>query len=292
MAEEKNVAEETVKLDKKAERARRKAEKKAAKQAKKEQKNGLGELEDDEEAEEKLGGRLVLVLVTLLIIVIWLAIIGVLIKSDVGGFGSSVLYPVLKDVPYVNRILPSQDDGTGGSTQSGTQYGYDSIDDAVARIKELEQELDSAKTQNEKDAETIAELQTEIEDLATYKEQEAAFESEKEKFYEEVVFSDEAPDINEYKTYYESIEPKNAEILYKQVVEQITYDESVDDYVKTYTQMQAKEAAAIFDTMTDNLSLVADILNNMGTKQRADILGKMDTETAAKLTKIMEPTKS
>jgi flagellar motility protein MotE (MotC chaperone) len=54
--------------------------------------------------------------------------------------------------------------------------------------------------------------------------------------------------------------------------------------------MQAKEAAAIFDTMTDDLGLVADILNNMGTKARADILGKMDTETAARLTKIMEPT--
>jgi flagellar motility protein MotE (MotC chaperone) len=36
---------------------------------------------------------------------------------------------------------------------------------------------------------------------------------------------------------------------------------------------------------------VADILDNMGAKQRADILGKMDTDTAAKLTKIMEPTK-
>jgi flagellar motility protein MotE (MotC chaperone) len=289
MAEQMNLAEEEVKLDKKAERERRKAEKKA-KRVQKKGKNAPDDLEDDEEAEEKLGGRLVLVFVTLLIIVIWLAIIGVLIKSDVGGFGSSVLYPVLKDVPYVNRILPNQDTGSVGSTEADTQYSYDSINDAVARIKELEQELDSALSQNERDSETITELQTEIEDLSTYKEQEAAFEAEKEKFYEEVVFSDEAPDINEYKTYYESIEPKNAEILYKQVVEQVTYDSQMEDYVKTYTQMQAKDAAAIFDTMTDNLGLVADILNNMGAKQRADILGKMDTETAAKLTKIMEPT--
>jgi flagellar motility protein MotE (MotC chaperone) len=74
-------------------------------------------------------------------------------------------------------------------------------------------------------------------------------------------------------------------------VEQITYDDQVEEYVKTYTQMQAKDAAAIFDTMTDDLGLVADILNNMGTKARADILGKMDTETAAKLTQIMEPSK-
>jgi flagellar motility protein MotE (MotC chaperone) len=55
--------------------------------------------------------------------------------------------------------------------------------------------------------------------------------------------------------------------------------------------MQAKDAAAIFDTMTDNLGLVADILTNMGTTARADILSKMNEETAAKLTEIMEPTK-
>ena len=124
-----------------------------------------------------------------------------------------------------------------------------------------------------------------------YKEEEAAFEKEKEKFYEEVVFSDEAPDISEYRAYYESIDPENAEVLYKQVIEQITYDESVQDYVKTYSQMQPKDAAKIFDQMTDNLGLVADILSNMGTKTRADILAAMDVETAARLTEIMEPKK-
>jgi flagellar motility protein MotE (MotC chaperone) len=288
MAEEMALQGEEVKEDKKARKARLKAEKKAKKEAKKRAKEN-GEDFDDEEAEEKLGSRLVLVFVTLLIVIIWLAIICVLIKSDVGGFGSSVLYPVLKDVPYVNKILPSQDTVAGSTQYTDSEYAYDSIDSAVAKIKELETELDSAKTQNEKDAETINELQTEIEDLSTYKEQEAAFEEEKEKFYEEVVFSDEAPDISEYKSYYETIEPKNAEILYKQVVEQITADEKMDEYVKTYTSMQAKNAAAIFDTMTDNLSLVADILNNMGTTQRADILSKMDTDTAAKLTKMMNP---
>ena len=60
---------------------------------------------------------------------------------------------------------------------------------------------------------------------------------------------------------------------------------------KTYSNMKPQEAASIFDTMTDNLGLVADILMNMGTQQRADILGKMDATTAAKLTEIMEPTK-
>lgn len=250
------------------------------------------ELDKDENKEldeEKESGKGVLALVTVLIVIIWLGIIAILIKTDVGGFGSTVLYPVLKDVPYINKILPNQDSAINEITD--TQYQYSSLDDAIDRIKELELQLDEAQNKKKKDKQTIKDLKKQIEDLSTYKEDQAAFEREKEKFYEEVVFSDEAPDINEYKTYYESIDPENAEVLYKQVVEQITYDDEVQDYAKTYSQMKPKEAAAIFDTMTDNLGLVSDILMCMGAQARADILGKMNAETAAKLTEIMEPSK-
>ena len=53
--------------------------------------------------------------------------------------------------------------------------------------------------------------------------------------------------------------------------------------------LKAKEAAAIFDAMEGDLKLVSDILLNMSAKSRADILGKMDPEIAAKVTAIMEP---
>ena len=247
--------------------------------------------ENNELDEEKEGGKGVLALVTVLIIIICLGIIAILIKTDVGGFGSTVLYPILKDVPYINKILPNQESTQGTYETADTQYQYSSLDDAVNRIKELELQLDEAQNKKKKDKQTIKDLKKQIKDLSSYKKDQAAFEKEKEKFYEEVVFSDEAPDINEYKTYYESIDPENAEVLYKQVVEQITYDDEVQDYAKTYSQMKPKEAAAIFDTMTDNLGLVSDILMCMGAQARADILGKMNAETAAKLTEIMEPSK-
>lgn len=246
-----------------------------------------GELNGEEK--EKLGSKLVLVFVTLLIIVIWLGIIALLIKTDVGGFGSSVLAPMLKDVPYVNKILPDSVQEEMSTEPQDTEHMYESIDDAVAQIKELEKQLDKANATIEKDKDSIASLQGQIQDLSVYKEEQAAFEEEKEKFYEEVVFSDEAPDIEEYKTFYEQIEPENAEVLYKQVVEQLAYDEEVEDYTETYSTMKAKQAAAIFDTMTDNLGLVADILMNMESQARADILGQMNPDTAAKLTQIMEP---
>lgn len=286
MADEKDLVE---KEDAVTEKENRRERKKREKQEKKEQKKAKGNAADADEEEEKGSSKLVLALVTILIIAIWLGIIAILIKSDVGGFGSSVLYPILKDVPYINKILPEPEGTADGELDSQSQYG--SLSEATNRIKELEKELDEANSTNKKSRKKFKDLQAQIKDLSKYKEDEAAFEKEKEKYYEEVVFSDQAPDIEQYKSYYESIDPENAEVLYKQVVEQITYDSQVEDYAKTYSSMKPKEAAAIFDTMTDNLGLVADILNNMGSKARADILGQMDATTAAKLTEIMEPSK-
>lgn len=51
-------------------------------------------------------------------------------------------------------------------------------------------------------------LEAQSQELQNYKENEAAFEEEKEKFYQEVVFSDNAPEISAYKEYYESTSRK------------------------------------------------------------------------------------
>ncbi len=272
---EENELDEDIKKKKKREKKEKKKEKKAEKDA--------SETEDEEET---LGSKIAIFFITIFIILIWLAIIAVLIKSDVGGFGSSVLYPMMKDVPYLNKILPEPE---GGEEVIDTQYQYDSLEDAVARIKELELALDEAVSVNAENADIISQLEQQIAELAVYKEEQDQFELEKEKFYEEVVLSDNAPDINEYRAYYESIDPENAEVLYKQVVEQLAYDDELKDYALTYSSMKPKEAAEIFNTMTDNLNLVANILLNMDADSRADILGQMDAETAAALTKIMEP---
>lgn len=239
------------------------------------------------EEQETFGGKLVLFFVTILVIVIWLGIIGLLIKCDVGGFGSTVLYPVLKDVPFVNKILPVTDEMNLNTEVE--ESPYKTLDDAIERIKELELELDNANSTGTDYENKIAEMQKQIDELTVYKEKQDEFEIEKEKYYEEVVFSDNAPDIKEYKTYYESIDPANAEVLYKQVVEQTAKDEKLANYVSTYSSMKPQQAADIFNTMTDNLDLVADILEAMETEARANILGKMDKDTAAKITQMLKP---
>ena len=263
----------------------KRAKKKADKAEKKRSKSGADDL--DFEGESTLGGKIVTFFVTLIIVLIWLAIVVLLIKMDVGGFGSEVLGPVIKNVPYVNQILPEkvfEEEST-----EDDRYAYETLEQAIDRIKQLEIELAEAQIAADKDAGYIAELEEKAEELERVKLEEANFEALRESWYEEVVFSDEAPDIENYKEYYESIYPANAEALYKQVVEQTLYDEEVEAYVATYSSMKPKEAAAIFDTMTDDLKLVAEILMKMDTQSRADILGKMNSETAAKVTEIMEP---
>lgn len=271
-------------LDTKAER---KAEKKAERQRKKEERKLAKQQELNDDTEESGGSKAALVFVTLIIIVIWLAILALLVKMDVGGFGSTVLAPILKDVPYINRILPDTDDGELGTED--TEYPYQTLDEAVAYIKELELELQAAQEGSSENSAYVAQLESEVAKLQQYEQNAADFENEKAQFYEEVVFNDKAPDISEYQKYYESIDPANAEELYKEVVEQEQTDQALDDYVSTYSQMKPKEAAAIFDTMTDNLELVAKILNKMDRQSAANILGKMDSQTAAKVTELMEP---
>lgn len=266
-------------------------DKKAKKKAKKEQKKAQKEAENGEEEVGGAGSKIAIAFVTLIIIVLWLAILTLLVKWDVGGFGSTVLKPILKDVPYVNKILPMTDEELAAlsAAESDEYAAYQTLDEAIAQIKQLELQLQEAQQSSDNNDAHVAELEAEVARLSAYETNEAKFEEEKAKFYDEVVFNENAPDITQYQSYYESIDPENAERLYKQVVQKNEADKKIQDYVARYSNMKPKQAAAIFDTMTDNLKLVAKILQHMDTTASAEILGAMDTSNAAKITQIMEP---
>ena len=95
---------------------------------------------DETDDEERVkGGTLWTIIVAVVIIAIWLVIFGLLIKLDVGGFGSTVLRPILKDVPVINRILP---DASDEEVAAETGYKYKNLAEAVEHIKELEKQLE------------------------------------------------------------------------------------------------------------------------------------------------------
>ncbi|MCR5673735.1 MAG: hypothetical protein K6F87_08500 [Lachnospiraceae bacterium] len=228
-----------------------------------------------------------MLLIVILIVLIWVAILALLIKLDIGGFGSGVLRPMLKDVPVVNKILPEPPD-----TEEYVGE-FDNLPDALAEIERLNKEIDKLKEDlakgGEEESDEVKALKEEIVRLRTFEDSQVEFQKLKTEFYEEVVFNEKAPGIDQYKAYYEQIDPDNAEYLYKQVVQQIETDKIMDEYVKAYSEMKPKQAAAIFDEMGDNLELVAKILGHMEPTPRAKIIQAMDKDLASKLTKIMDP---
>lgn len=239
--------------------------------------------------EEKSDNKFLTVFFTLLIIVIWLAIFAVLVKIDVGGFGSTVLRPIFKDVPIINQILPK---ATDQEILEGNNYPYKNLAEAIEYIKELELELQTYQLVENLDASSIAELQAEVERLKIFEENQIMFEDDKARFYDEVVFNENAPEIEEYQTWYESINPAQAELLYRQVVEQITYTEATNNYASTYGSMKPAQASQIFQEMTGDLDTVALILNTLSVDQRGAILGAMaaaDPTLAAKITQLLVP---
>lgn len=273
----KQIAEEKRKL-----KADQKNQKKEVKRRAKEIAEQESALDDD-----SAGSGFSMFVITVFIILIWLAILAILIKLDVGGIGSNVLAPVLKNVPVINKILPA--DSVTETEDLEAYYGYTSLSDAVDQIKALEMELASAQTANATNREEIEQLKAEITRLQTFENQQVEFQRIKNEFYQEVVYAENGPGAEEYVKYYESMDPTTAEYLYQQVVQSQNVDSRIQDYANAYATMEASSAAKIFNSMTGNLDLVADILWAMSATDRGEILAAMDPEIAAQVTKIMDP---
>ncbi len=234
--------------------------------------------------EKKEGNKVLTILISLLIVIIWIAIFSILIKLDIGGFGSGVLRPILKDVPVINMILPEAGDA---QIAQENNYEYKNLEEAVAKINELEQKIADMDQSGTDNSNQVAELQAEVERLKTFEENQVAFEERVKEFDKNVVFNDAALDIEEYKKYYEQINPTNAEEIYRQVIEQLQYSDAIKEKAEIYRNMDPAAAAQIMATMTADVQSVAEILLSMKPKESAAILAEMDSVVAAKITKKM-----
>lgn len=238
--------------------------------------------------EESGGSRVVTVLIAIIIILIWLAVFAFLIKLDVGGIGSNVLYPVLKDVPVINKILP---EASEEQQAAEGDYEYNTLKAANARIKELERRIESESDTTIANSDYIAELTAEVEKLRRYKDEYDAFQKRVLEFDEKVVFTDNAPDVSEYRKYYEDISPENAEIIYKQVLYELQYSENAETLGKLYSQMDPGSAAQALAQMSEDLDLICDILKNMKESEAAAIIQEFDSTFAAQITKKLSAVK-
>ncbi|MFA9463837.1 MAG: hypothetical protein ACERKN_06045 [Velocimicrobium sp.] len=248
--------------------------------AKKKKDDDMNNIDNAEKKKESSGSKILSILIALVIVIIWLAFFAVLIKMDVGGFGSNVLSPILKDVPVINRVLPGY-----SSYQDSEGNNYKSLDQAMSKIQELEDQIASMGSTSSANTDYITQLEAENARLKVFEQTQKDFEQRVATFDEQVVFNDKAPNIAEYKAYYEQIDPQNAADIYQKVVEQMQVDQNIIDQANRFVKMDSASAAKVLEVMTGDLDLVCKILESMKPEQSAAILEQMSPEYAAKITK-------
>lgn len=273
------------------EKNRIQGEKDQLKKDRKEVKRRAKEIARQEEALGDEGGNgLVTFFATLFIIILWLAVICVIVKLDIGGFGSSVLKPILKDVPVINLILPGTTRVPQSDDAPEDYGGYSSIREAVDYIKQLELEIERIQTSSNLKDSDLETLRAEVERLRAFEAAQVEFQRIQEEFYKEVVYSENGPGAEEYRKWYEEMNPTLAESLYRQVVVQLEESSEFKDYVDTFAKMTPKTAAqALEELMSTDAKLAARILGAMSTDARATIMNQMSAANVARLAKIMDP---
>lgn len=239
---------------------------------------------DDSMEEEGRGSKILSVIIGIIIFLILLALVAGFIKLDIGGVGTNVLRPVLKDVPVINKILPEAPDTTIAEEKG---YDFNNITDAVKYIEQLEAKIKTLEDQNSKSGTNIGDLQAEIDRLKVFETERDEFNQKVLEFDTNVVFNDKAPEVTEYQKYYEGISPDNAAEIYRQVVEKNQVTEKMKEQADRYSKMEPAAAADALQVMTSDLDLVANILNNMSTSKSALIMDQMEPDYCAKITKKM-----
>lgn len=243
--------------------------------AKKDQNENENENQSGESFLSKLGTALIIILV----IIIWLAVFALLIKMDVGGIGTK-LRPLIKDVPVICKILPDVSDDV---LIAENNYPYENIDEAVKYIRELEDQNAVLDKKTADYAKQILDLQAEVSRLKTFEEDQAAFEQRVRRFDVNVVYNSQAPSIEEYKKYYDEINPENAADIYRQVIEQLQYDESIKEKANILKNMKPASAAAALEEMTADIEYTCKLLLCMKVDEATAILNKMDSLFVARI---------
>ncbi len=179
----------------------------------------------DEKEKKNGGGGFLTFIIILLILLIWLAILALLIKFDVGGIGSRYLRPYLKDVPVINRILP---DISPEDEARENAYPYKNMEEMMNRIKELEKQVDIITEENNDLSEENVSLHKEVDILQHFEDEHEEFAKRVREFDRNVVYNDKAPSTNEYMKYYEGIYPKNAAEIYTELLRKKEKEKNVE----------------------------------------------------------------
>ena len=236
--------------------------------------------------EKKEGMKGLGLLIILLMITTFVSTMALLIKLDVGGFGSGVLRPVFKDVPVIKEILPPPSDE---EVAKESDYPYDTLEKAINEVDRLNAAIKSKDADITGLNDKIEELQKEVERLSKFEEEQTHFEEQKNKFYDEIVYGENAPDADTYIEWYNELDAEHAEKIYKDIIESQQADAKIVALAKSYEAMDAAAAAKVLEQMRNDMDTVALILKNMSSDAQGKVLAAMDPSFAASVTKKLVP---
>jgi flagellar motility protein MotE (MotC chaperone) len=209
--------------------------------------------EMEEELDELKGsttrGKIGAFFVFLVTLAICLGILVGVIKLNVGNFASDVMAPLIGDVPIARNILPTDLQKKSASELAKEQTQAEQAKAATEAAAQA-QAATEAQAASEAAAQAAAQAQAQADSEA-------------------------------------AVQAKAAADAAAQA--QADSEAALKDYVDTYSKMNPKSAASVFDNMMPAKSdVVVKILTNLTPSKRASILSYMNVNNASKLTAIME----
>jgi flagellar motility protein MotE (MotC chaperone) len=230
----------------------------------------------DAEPERKRNRRVMLPILSLLI----LGALGAALYFDIFGINTRYVAPVIQKTPFVGKFVSSTTGGAlSGASKKDKSASAELLAEKDAEIERLTQENAQLAAQNALNTDDLARLQT-------FADQQVQFKADKAAFDAMIAAGDPAA----YSTFYESINPDDAENLYQAAQAAVQHDKDYKKYLGTIGQMDEAQAALVMERLSKtNMPLVVELLNGLSSDIASTILSSMDAAAAANVVKQMQP---
>lgn len=242
---------------------------------------------------KKKGKFLTFITVLLILLLIIAAFGGVFYFIVYNNTGNVTLkyYSNLKKIPVLNLALPEPPDPlnpkymTTGEIKK--QYDiYRSENEALKKqLEDANGKIDEYKAYKDNYDTLVGEEEKKIQDLDAREAVIAAKELQLKELQSGVDESIANGDKDSFKTWFESIEPENAALIYENVIKEQQVDANIRKFAQVYAEMDAAAAARIFEQMgSSKIDMIAETLRAMNKENASKILESMAPDFAANAT--------
>lgn len=223
----------------------------------------------------KKGGKAKWIIIILVILAIVGAVAAVFI-FNIFGIRDNIKSKA-KDWPLVGGMIKDTD-------TEEDEYATVTKEELIEGIKLLEKKIEKMTEEMAVQIEKSSIYIEEINRLKEFEDAQTAFEAEKELFDAMMLNETE----KDFSSFYETVHPELAKEIYEKVLREKQSSDEIKKYVKTFSDMDATDAANILEEMiASDLTLVVDILFDMNPENRGLIMAEMEPANGATIAKRM-----